>query len=341
MLARIASRLAAFVVVSISLSPSAAGLSILQYNVNGIRASGTPRREALQRIVDYFDPDVIVMQEAKGITNVQAFLAFNSDYEGFYSSADGAANRRMIMSKYDIIDESVREDALGVESKRTLFSATIDLPGPHDLVVFTAHWDASRAGVREGESLASVAILQAFRLMNPDLLYLYAGDFNDVDTSGRITALLAPSVGLVLFTPIDPVTQSSATINSDPDKGTYLDRRIDYILPSLELASFGTDGRVLNTWAYRPGPAPSGLELRDTIDASDHLPVYMRIRWRPIPGDANLDCKVDILDMIYIRNRLNQDPESGSNWTADVNNDGKINILDMILVRNHLNNVCR
>lgn len=64
------------------------------------------------------------------------------------------------------------------------------------------------------------------------------------------------------------------------------------------------------------------------------------IRWWPVDGDANLDCEVNILDMIFIRNRLNQDPETDDNWRADVNQDGKINILDMIFVRNVLNNRC-
>jgi len=60
----------------------------------------------------------------------------------------------------------------------------------------------------------------------------------------------------------------------------------------------------------------------------------------PIPGDVNLDCSVNILDLIAVRNLLNHDPASGDNWRADVNEDGKINILDMIFVRNHLNTFC-
>jgi len=57
-----------------------------------------------------------------------------------------------------------------------------------------------------------------------------------------------------------------------------------------------------------------------------------------LEGDANGDGKVNILDLIYVRNRLGQDPESGDNSTADANNDGKINVLDLIYVRNRLGN---
>jgi len=46
---------------------------------------------------------------------------------------------------------------------------------------------------------------------------------------------------------------------------------------------------------------------------------------------------VSILDLIYIRNKLNMDVTIGDNWRADVNSDGKINALDLIFVRNLLN----
>jgi len=60
----------------------------------------------------------------------------------------------------------------------------------------------------------------------------------------------------------------------------------------------------------------------------------------PLDGDANMDCKVNILDLIFVRNRLNQSVETGDNWQANVNGDDKINILDLIYVRNRLNTTC-
>ena len=60
----------------------------------------------------------------------------------------------------------------------------------------------------------------------------------------------------------------------------------------------------------------------------------------PIPGDATMDCHVNVLDMIYVRNRLQQDPASGDNWRADINSDGAINILDLLMTRNHLQDDC-
>ena len=60
----------------------------------------------------------------------------------------------------------------------------------------------------------------------------------------------------------------------------------------------------------------------------------------PIPGDATLNCVVNILDLIQIRNKLQQNPSLGSNWRFDVNEDGRINILDLIFTRNRLNDHC-
>jgi len=67
--------------------------------------------------------------------------------------------------------------------------------------------------------------------------------------------------------------------------------------------------------------------------------IYWPLAW-PIEGDANGDCRVNILDLIFIRNKLNQDVNTGDNWKADVNEDTRINILDLIFVRNKLNTSC-
>jgi len=60
----------------------------------------------------------------------------------------------------------------------------------------------------------------------------------------------------------------------------------------------------------------------------------------PIPADTNGDCRVNILDLIFIRNKLSQPVAVGDNWKADVNQDTRINILDLIFVRNKLNTQC-
>ena len=88
-------------------------------------------------------------------------------------------------------------------------------------------------------------------------------------------------------------------------------------------------------WATVLGSAMQLDYVRIELGAESESPET----W-PIPGDATLDCVVNILDLIFVRNRLNQDIETGDNWKANVNDDDKINILDLLFVRNHLNTRC-
>jgi len=56
-----------------------------------------------------------------------------------------------------------------------------------------------------------------------------------------------------------------------------------------------------------------------------------------LPGDVNYDGKVNILDLISVRNSLGEDPASDSAARrCDVNADGEVNVLDVIAVRNGL-----
>jgi len=62
--------------------------------------------------------------------------------------------------------------------------------------------------------------------------------------------------------------------------------------------------------------------------------------WTDCPADPNGDGRVNILDLIFVRNHLGQPVETGDNWKADVNRDGKIDVLDLLVVRNNLNTIC-
>jgi len=56
-----------------------------------------------------------------------------------------------------------------------------------------------------------------------------------------------------------------------------------------------------------------------------------------LPGDVNYDGKVNILDLISVRNSLGKDAASDpAARRCDVNNDGAVNVLDVIAVRNRL-----
>ena len=60
------------------------------------------------------------------------------------------------------------------------------------------------------------------------------------------------------------------------------------------------------------------------------------IDWQNLPSDVNQDGVVNILDLNFVKERLNQDVNAAGNKKADVNQDGKINILDLIAIRGNL-----
>jgi len=114
-----------------------------------------------------------------------------------------------------------------------------------------------------------------------------------------------------------PVSLTGATPNSAPGNGLTTSHSA-----TLTGIAAGTNYKIV---------------LVNTEVAS--APVFWPRPW-PIDGDSNMDCRVNILDLIFIRNKLNLDVSSGDNWKADVNLDTRINILDLIYVRNKLNTQC-
>ena len=50
---------------------------------------------------------------------------------------------------------------------------------------------------------------------------------------------------------------------------------------------------------------------------------------------------VNLLDLIVIRNKLNQPIDSGDNWRGDVNLDGSVDLLDLISTRNRMGKRCQ
>jgi len=55
---------------------------------------------------------------------------------------------------------------------------------------------------------------------------------------------------------------------------------------------------------------------------------------------VNGDCWVNILDLLFIRDRIGQNVFAGDNMRADVNGDGRIDILDLLAVRNMFGRPC-
>ncbi|NQT20773.1 MAG: discoidin domain-containing protein, partial [Planctomycetes bacterium] len=83
----------------------------------------------------------------------------------------------------------------------------------------------------------------------------------------------------------------------------------------------------------------SGLSNSPYIDTpAAPLPLAKQ---QMLPGDANGDCSVNLLDIVFIGQRLGQDVRTADNWRADVTGDGRIDVMDQVLVRKHLGAECR
>ena len=60
----------------------------------------------------------------------------------------------------------------------------------------------------------------------------------------------------------------------------------------------------------------------------------------PVGGDANFDCIVNALDLLFIRNRLGRDVSLDDNWQADITTDGVIDVLDLLIMRALYGSTC-
>ena len=89
---------------------------------------------------------------------------------------------------------------------------------------------------------------------------------------------------------------------------------------------------------YSNEPQPNFARIN--MGAYGNTPEASKSGWT-IPGDATDDCRVNVLDLIHVRNRFGQAVSSGDNWRFDVNKDNAIDVLDLITVRNLLGTQCQ
>ena len=102
----------------------------------------------------------------------------------------------------------------------------------------------------------------------------------------------------------------------------------------LYIEGFNSKAFSIDTSLFYNEPGMRGWSV---VRAGNELRLIFGVA---LEGDVNDDCRVNILDLIAVRNRLNMDINTGDNWRYDVNGDGRINILDLIYIRNRLNSVC-
>jgi len=153
---------------------------------------------------------------------------------------------------------------------------------------------------------------------------------------------------------ISDVTWGPGIIDSDPrfvrsgywdDNGTpkYSDDTFipgDYhLLPGSPCIDAGTnDVDNPDTPEIETLPATDLAGLPRVIDGDLDGTATVDIgAYEYLPGDANYDGRVNVLDLILVRNSLGRDPASSLEARkADLNYDGKVDIMDLLLARGRL-----
>jgi len=167
--------------------------------------------------------------------------------------------------------------------------------------------------IDDTDAIASASAGILFSTAVPQVLSRNIVDNGD----GTVTATWTTDIPAEGGVKYGPVTMTGTTPNATPLEGAV-----------------GTDHSV--SFAIAAGINYKVILVNNEADS----PAFFWPSPWPIEGDANMDCRVNILDLIFIRNKLNLDVSTGDNWQADVNKDARINILDLIYVRNKLNTQC-
>ncbi len=181
-------------------------------------------------------------------------------------------------------------------------------------------------------------------LIGSDSISIFVSDKTEPDSF--ITSLIFNAEKIIkgnetiIITDIkNTITDNYANINfydGNPDSGGTLILTREIYIP----ANF--DVKISATWIPQTAGDKEIYVKLDNFEKGDNnlSNNIMKKDIRVFPKtstDANGDDRVNILDLIFVRNKLNANVIAGDNWQADTNGDGKINILDMIAIRNKLN----
>jgi len=149
------------------------------------------------------------------------------------------------------------------------------------------------------------------------------GELQIIDSQGRITGLVKGEIK----------EEVSLSVYDENEKGAVIFFPSDsyrYNVVGTEEGKYGLD--IISV--------ENGVSTEfsvNNVSISNNLVHQYNIDWQTVFSDINKDGVVNILDLIFVRERLNQDINADDNKRADINQDGKINILDLIAVKENLN----
>jgi endonuclease/exonuclease/phosphatase family metal-dependent hydrolase len=281
-------------------------LRILTYNVEGNFISHSGTDDALNRILSFLAPDILVLQEFQHnmVPNVAERLKniLGSDWHIFGGLHSGLY-QNIIASRYPLA--MTTQDTIPPSDTRGVTAALIDLPEPRftkDIYVMGLHLQCCDSPVfqkqRQRSADAVISWLDDAKkdggeiTLVPGTPVVVLGDLNLVDdTQPGVTLQTGDIFDEMTFgpdrkpdwdgsyltdvKPKDPFTGNSNTSHSKDEQPAI---RYDRIFFTNSVATVARSF-VLNTLNFdEDSLASAGLKKEDTATCSDHLPVVIDLR---------------------------------------------------------------
>ncbi|HEX8078292.1 MAG TPA: endonuclease/exonuclease/phosphatase family protein [Chthoniobacterales bacterium] len=316
---------ALFAILSASPLCAQVTVRVLTYNIHrdiGASDSNVSSQPALAKIVNYLKPDVWTLQELGGNNvhysaavahgNLAGFIQQNLtifgpnpqenvDFFIYVSSISDGYDTVAIVSRYPFAYTHTYADAgNGFGSLRGFPLASISVPGPTKLDVFTAHLKAlsTTTDAEKRQTEADVDHNNVFNWISAHRAdaIVTTGDWNESEDAGDKTNWSGHNIGDMLPTPNEPyhpiTTMLSAglldprplSIRGAPDtiNAATPNTRFDY--NTFAKAAY-LRGEVFDTKQHSAAElaalnAANGTNFiaSDSADASDHLPVLTVVR---------------------------------------------------------------
>ncbi len=263
---------------------SAEQVTILDMNILSYNSADSDEWDALVRIIEGIDPDVLLFEEAQNPGGRSAFMShFAARYPYSFLGAPTSDNpRNQVLSAYPLLatGQIFTEDPDGGFFERPTVWADLDvfpLAAGAELRVYATHYKSGSASrdntLRLNQATDDADHVVALITADPQARVYYAGDLNAEIGDPPLNKLLEPQTTLSRLTIVDPDTGNPMT---RPASG----KTIDHIFYTATLSGLISNPFIFNSAA--PGTNPSPILTGDSALASDHLALIATV---DVPGD--------------------------------------------------------
>jgi len=289
-------------------------IKFMTYNLLNFTESSSNRTAYFKTVVDYVNPDILVVQEMVSQTSVNLF--YNQVLNASWSKGvfiDGPDTDNAIFFKSEIFTFAGHTAIPTALRNISQFTMIHNLTGD-TLLIYSVHLKSSSGGTNEAQRAAEVSILRGVTNSLPQgTNFLVCGDFNIYKSTEQAYVNLLKDNGIDDGHFIDAITMTGNWNNSiyapyhtqSPRIRQFgggatggMDDRFDLILYSQAIADAGKMDYILNSvWAvgndgnhYNDSiNRPPNTSVPQTVanalhNASDHLPVIAQFSFEEPPA---------------------------------------------------------